>query len=94
MPAYVRYRLDVFAVASPDGTSYLPKQAPGLKPARPAPSQRDTGDAEVQMTVAVNSRDDFTLENYRRVAMGGESVTIGPEARVERMLRRQPCDHP
>lgn len=33
------------------------------------------------MTVAVNSRDDFTLENYRRVAMGGESVTIGPEAR-------------
>jgi len=36
---------------------------------------------EVQMTVAVNSRDDFTLENYRRVAMGGESVAIGPEAR-------------
>ena len=33
------------------------------------------------MTVAVNSRDDFTLENYRRVAMGGESVTIGPDAR-------------
>ena len=33
------------------------------------------------MTVVVNSRDDFTLENYRRVAMGGESVTIGPEAR-------------
>ena len=33
------------------------------------------------MAVAVNSRDDFTLENYRRVAMGGESVTIGPDAR-------------
>jgi histidine ammonia-lyase len=33
------------------------------------------------MTVVVNGRDDFTLENYRRVAMGGESVTIGPEAR-------------
>ncbi|HEY1347089.1 MAG TPA: aromatic amino acid lyase [Streptosporangiaceae bacterium] len=30
----------------------------------------------------VNSRDDFTLENYRRVAMGGESVEIGPEART------------
>jgi histidine ammonia-lyase len=33
------------------------------------------------MTVVVNSRDDFTLENYRRVAMGGESVSIGPQAR-------------
>ena len=33
------------------------------------------------MTVAVNSRDDFTLENYRRVAMGRESVTIGQDAR-------------
>ncbi len=33
------------------------------------------------MTVVVNSRDDLTLENYRRVAMGGEPVTIGPEAR-------------
>ncbi len=32
------------------------------------------------MTVVVNSRDDFTLENYRRVAMDGESVAIGPEA--------------
>ena len=32
------------------------------------------------MTVVVNSRDDFTLENYRRVAMGGESVAVGPEA--------------
>jgi len=34
------------------------------------------------MTVVVNSRDDFTLENYRRVAIGGESVAIGPEART------------
>jgi histidine ammonia-lyase len=33
------------------------------------------------MTVVVNSRDDFTLENYRRVAMGGESVSIGHQAR-------------
>jgi histidine ammonia-lyase len=33
------------------------------------------------MTVVVESRDDFTLENYRRVAVGGESVAIGPEAR-------------
>ena len=33
------------------------------------------------MTVVVNSRDDFTLENYRRVAMGRESVTIGQDAR-------------
>jgi histidine ammonia-lyase len=46
-----------------------------------ARSERDTGDPEVQMSVVVNSRDDFTLENYRRVAMGGESVSIGPEAR-------------
>src|SRR5215831_14748191 len=36
----------------------------------------------VQMTVVVNSRDDLTLENYRRVAMGGESVVIGPAART------------
>jgi histidine ammonia-lyase len=34
------------------------------------------------MTVVVNSRDDFTLENYRRVAMDGEAVAIGPEART------------
>jgi histidine ammonia-lyase len=33
------------------------------------------------MTVVVNTRDDFTLENYRRVAVDGESVAIGPEAR-------------
>jgi histidine ammonia-lyase len=33
------------------------------------------------MTVIVDSRDDFTLENYRRVAVGGESVVIGPRAR-------------
>ena len=34
------------------------------------------------MTVVVNSRDDLTLENYRRVAMGRESVAIGLEART------------
>ena len=33
------------------------------------------------MTVVVNSRDDFTLENYRRVSLGGELVAIGAEAR-------------
>lgn len=33
------------------------------------------------MTVVVNGRDDFTLENYRRVSEGGEPVTIGPRAR-------------
>ena len=33
------------------------------------------------MTVVLNGRDDFTLENYRRVAVGGESVAIGPRAR-------------
>src|SRR5215470_8293503 len=33
------------------------------------------------MTVEINGRDDFTLENYRRVTVGGESVAIGPEAR-------------
>jgi histidine ammonia-lyase len=33
------------------------------------------------MTVVVNSRDDFTLENYRRVSLGGESVAIGAQAR-------------
>jgi histidine ammonia-lyase len=36
------------------------------------------------MTVIVDTREDFTLENYRRVALGGESVRIGPRAR-ERM---------
>jgi histidine ammonia-lyase len=33
------------------------------------------------MTVVVNGRDDFTLENYRRVSEGGEPVAIGPRAR-------------
>ena len=55
---------------------------PGLKPARPAPTPSAVpATHEVQMSVVVNSRDDFTLENYRRVAMGGESVAIGPQAR-------------
>jgi histidine ammonia-lyase len=33
------------------------------------------------MTVLVDSRQDFTLENFRRVAFGSEGVQIGPEAR-------------
>jgi histidine ammonia-lyase len=32
------------------------------------------------VTVVVNSRRDFTLENYRRVAVGGESVRVGGDA--------------
>ncbi|HXY46083.1 MAG TPA: aromatic amino acid lyase [Acidimicrobiales bacterium] len=32
------------------------------------------------MTVVLQSRDDFTLENFRRVAMGQESVEIGARA--------------
>jgi histidine ammonia-lyase len=34
------------------------------------------------MTVVVNSRPDFTLENYRRVAADGEGVVIGDIARA------------
>ena len=33
------------------------------------------------MTVVVDTRDDFTIENFRRVAVDGESVEIGPVAR-------------
>src|ERR1700757_3263388 len=33
------------------------------------------------MTVVINGRDDFTLENYRRVSEGGEPVALGPRAR-------------
>jgi histidine ammonia-lyase len=33
------------------------------------------------MTVVVDSRRDFTLENFRRIALGGEGVRIGSEAR-------------
>jgi histidine ammonia-lyase len=33
------------------------------------------------MTVVINGRDDFTLENYRRVSEGQESVAIGPRGR-------------
>ena len=36
------------------------------------------------MTVVVDTRADFTLENFRRVALGGEGVQIGPRAH-ERM---------
>jgi len=38
------------------------------------------------VTVTVNSRKDFTLENYRRIALGRESVRIGAEA-VRTMTR-------
>ncbi len=40
------------------------------------------------MTVVVNTRDDVTLEAYRRVAYGGELVEIGPEARRVMKARR------
>jgi histidine ammonia-lyase len=33
------------------------------------------------MTVVVNTRDDFTLANFRRVSYGGEPVRLGPQAR-------------
>ena len=33
------------------------------------------------MTVVVDTRDDFTIEKFRRVAVDGESVEIGPTAR-------------
>ena len=36
------------------------------------------------MTVVVDTREDFTLENFRRVALEGENVRIGPRA-LERM---------
>ena len=33
------------------------------------------------MTVVVNTRDDFTLANFRRVCYGGEPVRLGDQAR-------------
>lgn len=51
------------------------------------------------MAVVVASRRDFTLDNYRRVSVHGEGVTLGEEARramaasrtgFERLLRSQP----
>ena len=33
------------------------------------------------MTVIVNTRDDFTLANFRRVSYGGEPVRVGAQAR-------------
>ena len=33
------------------------------------------------MTVVVRTRADFTLDNYRRVCYGGESVRLGDQAR-------------
>jgi histidine ammonia-lyase len=41
------------------------------------------------MTVLVNSRRDFTLENFRRVALGGEGVQIGAEARQAMAAARE-----
>jgi len=32
------------------------------------------------MTVVVNTRDDFTLANFRRVSYGGEPVRVGAQA--------------
>ena len=33
------------------------------------------------MTVVLNTRDDFTLANFRRVCYGGEDVRLGEQAR-------------
>jgi histidine ammonia-lyase len=41
------------------------------------------------MTVLVDSRRDFTLENFRRVALGGEGVRIGAEARRSMAAARE-----
>jgi histidine ammonia-lyase len=41
------------------------------------------------MTVLVDSRRDFTLENFRRVALGGEGVRIGPAARQAMAAARE-----
>src|SRR5215467_10838591 len=41
------------------------------------------------MTVLVNRRGDFSLENFRRVAFGGEGVEIGPVARSAMAAARQ-----
>jgi len=41
------------------------------------------------MTVLVNRRSDFTLDNFRRVAFGGEDIEIGPVARSAMAAARQ-----
>jgi len=41
------------------------------------------------MTVLVNRRSDFSLDNFRRVAFGGEGVEIGPVARSTMAAARQ-----
>lgn len=41
------------------------------------------------MTVLVDSRRDFTLENFRRVALGGEGVRIGSAARQAMAAARE-----
>ena len=33
------------------------------------------------MTVVLDTRDDFTLANFRRVCYGGEAVRLGEQAR-------------
>ena len=33
------------------------------------------------MTVVLDTRDDFTLANFRRVCYGGEAVQLGAQAR-------------
>src|SRR5258708_33422102 len=40
-----------------------------------------TAPGETDMTVAVNRRADFTLDNFRRVAFAGDGVEIGLVAR-------------
>jgi len=41
------------------------------------------------MTVVVNSRDDFTLANFRRVSYGGEPARLGGQARRALMAGAQ-----
>src|SRR5262249_61938104 len=41
------------------------------------------------MTVIVNRRSDFSLDNFRRVAFGQEGVEIGPAARAAMAAARR-----
>jgi histidine ammonia-lyase len=41
------------------------------------------------VTVVVDSRRDLTLDNFRRVALGGEGVQIGPSARATMQAARE-----
>src|SRR5262249_58425637 len=47
---------------------------------QPPASQRAAADS--RMTVIVNRRSDFSLDNFRRVAFGQEGGGIGPAARA------------